>query len=499
MKLRIHHPKVREFAIPLEDRGFFVGREGGRVDLELNWDARVSRRHVRVWPDTGTFWFEDLGSRNGTWLGPRRLVGAYPLIEGVTITVGESELTLVGEEEPEHASIATGEFEPLRLGLSPETRALLAAAKPDDTLEIIVLPPELDDFISEAQISRDLVSDLLPPSAAGADSPGGTPLDRVPVAPSDPPGPSVPPPKFVDDDRVLFALPSRAALADVWSAGMSKGALFVPCPAPPPRGRRVHVLLDAPDGAIELAAEVVHVVEPADASDGVPAGVGLHLDLGGPTRSAVQRYVDRLVPGLSLADGSAPSMRQELRAASREDIDRGLARVRALIAAFEDGDIYGGLDVPPTANATQLARRVTELRVLFGELEPLASPPQLARISAAGKLLDRAEAIINDPDRRLEHDFRQGEVRAEARIRAARDQSGPSLAVLREAWKRALPERYDKALVLTREAVAAKKSRDLLKAARLARAALDLDPFHDELRRAAEAWSQPSFERARVT
>ncbi|MCK6548407.1 FHA domain-containing protein [Myxococcota bacterium] len=479
MKLRIHHPEVRGFTIPLDGHGIIVGREGGHVDLELNWDARISRRHMRLWREDGNFWFEDLGSRNGTWLGRRRLQGAYPLVEGVTILVGESELTLVSADEPEPESFATGDVEPLRPSRTPApSNGALDHLKPGDTIEVVILPPELEDSIAPADLARDLLDAF----ASITPAPGSVALAVVP-----PPAPEPPPlaPRFVGDDRVLLSLPSRAELAALWARELSMGALFVPTAQPPRHGLRVQVLVDTPDGAIELAAHVVHVVGPELATAGMPSGAGLHVELSDHTRAQLQSYVDGRAAGLELA--GAPAVQPSI---ARADVDRGIARVRELITHFEENDVYGGLELPPTASPAELARRFDELRTLFIELQRLASPPQLARISAADRLLQRAEVIMTDPERRLEHDFRQGHVRAEERIAAARHERGPAVAALREAWNRALPERHDKALVLMREVVTAKKAHDVVKALRLAHAALELDPFNEDLRRAIDAWQR---------
>lgn len=49
-----------------------IGRSP-RNDLCLHLDPLVSARHARIVRDGGGYWLEDLGSRNGTYIGDQRL------------------------------------------------------------------------------------------------------------------------------------------------------------------------------------------------------------------------------------------------------------------------------------------------------------------------------------------------------------------------------------------------------------------------------------------
>lgn len=63
-----------------------LGREG---DLDVPFDAaEVSRRHAAITVDDGGAVLEDLRSKNGTFLGRRRVEGTVPLKDGDEILIG---------------------------------------------------------------------------------------------------------------------------------------------------------------------------------------------------------------------------------------------------------------------------------------------------------------------------------------------------------------------------------------------------------------------------
>jgi hypothetical protein len=72
-------------------------RDGSIVDLAP--DRRISRVHARVWEDSGQWWLEDLGSKNGTRLCGQEIagVGPVPLDPGIPIKVGYTTLILAPE------------------------------------------------------------------------------------------------------------------------------------------------------------------------------------------------------------------------------------------------------------------------------------------------------------------------------------------------------------------------------------------------------------------
>jgi hypothetical protein len=77
--------------IPLSAGENIVGREpGARVRLDL---PRVSRRHARILVEGPLVTIEDLGSKNGTYVGARRLAAPRRLDDGDEILIGSALLT----------------------------------------------------------------------------------------------------------------------------------------------------------------------------------------------------------------------------------------------------------------------------------------------------------------------------------------------------------------------------------------------------------------------
>lgn len=72
---------------------FTIGRE--ECDIDLSADEYVSKRHAEVIPDGhGTWHVEDLGSTNGTWIGPMRTYRSK-LRKGDQLKIGHTVLTVV--------------------------------------------------------------------------------------------------------------------------------------------------------------------------------------------------------------------------------------------------------------------------------------------------------------------------------------------------------------------------------------------------------------------
>jgi pSer/pThr/pTyr-binding forkhead associated (FHA) protein len=82
----------RELEIVDFDRAHVLGRTGN-VDLALD-DVDVSRRHTEIFRKGGQLWVRDLGSKNGTRIGDRKLDGgkeaAWP--SGTALWVGNDRL-----------------------------------------------------------------------------------------------------------------------------------------------------------------------------------------------------------------------------------------------------------------------------------------------------------------------------------------------------------------------------------------------------------------------
>ena len=78
--------------VTLEEGAHVIGRDPD-VEIFLN-SARVSRRHARITISAGRATIEDLGSKNGTFVGEERVDGTRVLGDGDIIGVGSVQLTL---------------------------------------------------------------------------------------------------------------------------------------------------------------------------------------------------------------------------------------------------------------------------------------------------------------------------------------------------------------------------------------------------------------------
>jgi pSer/pThr/pTyr-binding forkhead associated (FHA) protein len=68
-----------------------VGR-AGENDLVLALDPAVSARHARIVREGEHFWLEDVGSRNGTFLGDQVVERRVLIGSGTTFRVGRTQL-----------------------------------------------------------------------------------------------------------------------------------------------------------------------------------------------------------------------------------------------------------------------------------------------------------------------------------------------------------------------------------------------------------------------
>jgi hypothetical protein len=71
-----------------------IGR-GAENDMVLTLDPAVSAQHARLVREGERYWLEDLGSRNGTFLGSQRVYGRVPIGTGTTFTVGRTLLEVL--------------------------------------------------------------------------------------------------------------------------------------------------------------------------------------------------------------------------------------------------------------------------------------------------------------------------------------------------------------------------------------------------------------------
>jgi uncharacterized protein (TIGR02266 family) len=463
-KLRLEHPEIGARIVELGDAGLIVGRDGAIVDLPLDWDRRISRRHARLTLEGEDVFVEDLESKNGTWDGDRKIRRAQ-LVEGGCLIVGETAFTLWSEAPV-----------PKDSALDDMMAAYVAGTDDLPVPERGVTPPPTPVIVPPVIPAPVLVPEPMRPAPVGA-LPEPKDVTRSH-------------PRFVAEKRVGLRVDARSELRTLWMENISKGGLFVRSNTPLPRGTIVDVEINTPDGDLLLRAEVVHVATHAIAdASGTKAGVGLAFtNLGPEQREAIHRYVDGLAD--RLATGQATGDIQAMPAQTAEQMLVTLARAKELIVHAENNDLYKAIGVVPTASLRDITARLDALKNAFQSAYASATPPQLARLSAAMKLVERTGTLMSSPERRLEYDFRHGEARADQRMEQARQKMGPTIAELRGAWARAFPERIEKSMALAKQSFELRKAKDLIGAVRAGRQALELDPFLEELRTTVRAWSE---------
>ncbi len=79
------------YEVPLGEGENLLGRDPcATIAIE---DATVSRQHARIVIHAGRAALEDLGSKNGTWLGGMRIASSESLADGDEIRVGPAAMT----------------------------------------------------------------------------------------------------------------------------------------------------------------------------------------------------------------------------------------------------------------------------------------------------------------------------------------------------------------------------------------------------------------------
>jgi serine/threonine protein kinase len=90
-----------ETIYPLEEE-LIIGRAGTLAIA----DARVSRRHARVYRHGGEYIVEDLGSSNGTFVNDDKIAGPHTLRSGDSIRIGACHMRYIAEARPAPPSAA---------------------------------------------------------------------------------------------------------------------------------------------------------------------------------------------------------------------------------------------------------------------------------------------------------------------------------------------------------------------------------------------------------
>jgi hypothetical protein len=468
MKLRVMHPAIGEFSFVLRSNGeTTVGRKGGRVDVELNWDARVSRRHGQFWQVSGELWFQDLDSRNGSFHGQTRLDKRLRLLPGDSVLVGETAITV---SEMEAATEATAAEKTLTGNAHPSTHGEVLVSNGFETIH------------TERFATDDLrLSVPLPDTVQRM-----TERHRRRYA------------RLTCTTEVHFRLSKDTDWTVTKAFNVSEGGLFVESTSPPNTSARVMVRLNTSSGPLRLHGIVKHVVEDPQSSH--PPGFGVEfVDMSTANRKSVRNLVDAISRGIAAiatgdsGPGTHGSSGDWTRLRRQFEV---FAEANHFLDVCEASNAYLALKVSPEATSDVLLRAVQNLKdMLHGGIEHYPEAPR-KRIEAAVSALDRVASVLSDSAQRLAYDFRQGLVRAKERIEAAKNGTGPSLNELRQAWNRVLPEQVDEAAILMREAFALVHRTDVAEEDRLRQAigagrdALVLNPFFEEFRVVVDSWQE---------
>lgn len=83
--------EVLQFDMPSEpdEKEITFGRREN-CDISLSYDSQVSRVHARIMFDGETFWLEDLGSRNGTFVGEEQVEEKVEILPGALFRLGRT-------------------------------------------------------------------------------------------------------------------------------------------------------------------------------------------------------------------------------------------------------------------------------------------------------------------------------------------------------------------------------------------------------------------------
>ncbi len=93
--IKIQSIEQPEWTFTSEEVEIIVGRPKYRpIHIDLSPDKKVSRPHLRLYYDMGTWWVEDLGSAHGTIFEGEKLRQPVYLYNGATLRAGDTQLTV---------------------------------------------------------------------------------------------------------------------------------------------------------------------------------------------------------------------------------------------------------------------------------------------------------------------------------------------------------------------------------------------------------------------
>jgi pSer/pThr/pTyr-binding forkhead associated (FHA) protein len=91
--LRLNEPKQGD--------AYIFGRRED-CDVVLMYDNQVSRQHTRLFMKDGKWHLQDLGSRNGTFIGKHRIDSIAPLESGQMFRLGRTWLRIGNKADKAH-------------------------------------------------------------------------------------------------------------------------------------------------------------------------------------------------------------------------------------------------------------------------------------------------------------------------------------------------------------------------------------------------------------
>ena len=96
--VRLTRAGIVETEMPLEQRDLRIGRASDNDVVLEDPDKTLSRHHAEVRSEGGRWFYLDLNSANGSWVGDRR-VAREELTAGVAIALGDYQLAVIDEAQ----------------------------------------------------------------------------------------------------------------------------------------------------------------------------------------------------------------------------------------------------------------------------------------------------------------------------------------------------------------------------------------------------------------
>lgn len=210
--------------------------------------------------------------------------------------------------------------------------------------------------------------------------------------------------------RFLNTAPVELRLEDgqtrpAFMTDISRGGLFVKLAEALPLHSRLVVAITSPQGTIELAAEVMHVVDEVQAQrTGRDRGLGLQfVDIGPGPKPALDRYIEEVANRME-----DKAMAQVERAGQAVVV---MSKAAAVLQGIAAEDLYAALSLSPSASDAEISIRLKDLSSAFASLPATLTPGQRTRAEAASAALRGISALLTDSERRRDYDQRHGHTR----------------------------------------------------------------------------------------